>query len=133
MPKIVDHEQRREELARAAVRVIGRDGLEGATTRAVALECGWSTGVLKHYFTNKDELLHAALREVERSNVERFERAALEATGYEAVTAAVAPILRADTNESRVWIGFINRASIDPAIGTAWRRAMNTWVRRWAE
>ena len=75
MPKVVDHELRRRELARAALRVIGRDGLEAATTRAVADESGWSTGVLKHYFDDKDHLLHEALRELERMNLERFERA----------------------------------------------------------
>ena len=133
MPKIVDHDQRRRELAAAALRVIAREGLEGATTRAVAVECGWSTGVLKHYFQNKDELLQAALRELERLNLERFESALHEDSGFEALRVAVVTILRADADESRVWISFISRASTDPATAAIWRRAMESWTARWAE
>jgi AcrR family transcriptional regulator len=62
MPKEVDHDERREELLEAVWRVIARDGLEGATIRAMARETGWSSGVLAHYFTDKDEILVSALR-----------------------------------------------------------------------
>lgn len=62
MPKDVDHEERREELLEAVWRVIARDGLERATVRVIAKETGWSTGVLAHYFTDKDEILVSALR-----------------------------------------------------------------------
>jgi AcrR family transcriptional regulator len=62
VPKVVDHERRREELADAALRLIARDGMRGVTTRAVAIESGWSTGVLSHYFGTLNDLLLAALR-----------------------------------------------------------------------
>lgn len=62
MPKVVDHERRREELADAALTIIARHGMRGVTTRAVAVEAGWSTGVLSHYFGNLNDLLLAALR-----------------------------------------------------------------------
>jgi len=61
MPKEVDHDERREELLEAVWRVIARDGLERATMRALANETGWSTGVLAHYFTDKDHILESAL------------------------------------------------------------------------
>jgi len=61
MPKIVDHEARRRELLDAVVRVIAEDGLEGATTRALARETGWSTGALAHYFAGKADILSSAL------------------------------------------------------------------------
>lgn len=57
MPKIVDHDLQREEFAKAAMRLIGREGLEGVTMRAVAAEAGLSYGSLFHYFDSKDELL----------------------------------------------------------------------------
>src|SRR3954447_13945256 len=120
MPKIVDHDRRRRELAHAALRVIGRDGLEFATTRAVAEESGWSTGVLKHYFSNKDQLLHEALRELERINLERFDSAAHQASGFEAVRTAIRSILAEGTqDESRVWLAFMNRAAVDGSSGGA--------------
>jgi AcrR family transcriptional regulator len=62
MPKDVDHDARREELLAAVWRVIARDGLEHATIRNIAKETGWSSGVLAHYFTDKDEILVSALR-----------------------------------------------------------------------
>jgi AcrR family transcriptional regulator len=62
MPKEVDHEQRREELLEAVWRVIARNGIEGATIRAIAKETGWSTGVLAHYFGDKDDIIVSALR-----------------------------------------------------------------------
>lgn len=62
MPKIVDHELRRQELLAAVWRVIARTGIVGVTTREIAREAGVSTGVLAHYFADKEELLAAALR-----------------------------------------------------------------------
>jgi len=62
VPKIVDHEQRRQELLAATWRVIARTGIVGVTTREIAREAGVSTGVLAHYFADKEELLAAALR-----------------------------------------------------------------------
>jgi AcrR family transcriptional regulator len=133
MPKVVDHELRRRELAQAALRVIGRDGLEAATTRAVAQESGWSTGVLKHYFDGKDQLLHESLREVERMNLQRFERAREAPNGRAAIEVALHGILRGGAGESRVWIAFMSRASVDRATAGAMRRAIQVWVARWAE
>ena len=61
MPKIVDHEQRRIEIAGAVLRVIARSGIRGADLRSVAAEAGCSTGVLNHYFADKQALLSGAL------------------------------------------------------------------------
>ncbi|MGA9278353.1 TetR/AcrR family transcriptional regulator [Ilumatobacter sp.] len=62
MPKVVDADQRRSELATAAARVIARDGIDGASLREVAAEAGWTTGALVHYFANKRELLAFTLQ-----------------------------------------------------------------------
>lgn len=60
MPKIVDHEKRREEVLEATWRVVARAGIEGATIREIAREVGYSNGVLAHYFRNKDDILMSA-------------------------------------------------------------------------
>lgn len=57
MPKIVDHEQKREELVRVILNVISEQGLNGATLRAIAKKGGFSSGVLVHYFSNKEEMI----------------------------------------------------------------------------
>jgi len=62
MPKDVDHDERREELLEAVWRVVARDGMERATIRAIAKETGWSSGVLAHYFADKDDIIESALR-----------------------------------------------------------------------
>ena len=51
---------RRDEVLRAALRVIEREGLEGASMRAIASEIGCTTGVLTHFFRSKQELIDAA-------------------------------------------------------------------------
>jgi AcrR family transcriptional regulator len=72
VPKIVDHEARREELVEAAWRVIARAGMVGATMREIAREAGVSTGILAHYFADKEALLGFALRLSHRRIYERF-------------------------------------------------------------
>src|SRR5258706_14702601 len=62
MPRVVDHVDRRHELAEAAWRAIVKYGLDGTTTRLIAKESGYSNGVLAHYFESKDEILLEALR-----------------------------------------------------------------------
>jgi AcrR family transcriptional regulator len=57
MPKVVDHEERRTELATAVWRLASREGLEAVTVRRVAEEAGWSTGAVVHYFADKEDLL----------------------------------------------------------------------------
>jgi AcrR family transcriptional regulator len=62
MPKKVDHDVRRDELVRAAWRVIAARGIDEVTVREIAREAGYSSGVLAHYFDNKDDLLVHAFR-----------------------------------------------------------------------
>jgi AcrR family transcriptional regulator len=62
MPKKVDHDARREELVLAAWQVIAAKGIDEVTIRDIARESGYSSGVLAHYFKNKDDLLAHALR-----------------------------------------------------------------------
>ncbi|MGO4255928.1 TetR/AcrR family transcriptional regulator [Marmoricola sp. RAF53] len=62
MPKIVDHDMRRAELADVVLDLIAESGIKAVTTRAVAERAGWSTGVVSHYFGSHHGLLLAALR-----------------------------------------------------------------------
>lgn len=72
MPKIVDHEQRRRELAGAVWRVIARDGVAEVSIRTVAAEAGWSSGALRHYFATRAELLAFACEQVIAQVTERL-------------------------------------------------------------
>lgn len=72
MPKIVDHELRRRELAGAVWRVIVRDGVADVSIRSVAAEAGWSSGALRHYFATRAELLAFACEQVIAQVTERI-------------------------------------------------------------
>jgi AcrR family transcriptional regulator len=63
MPKVIDVDERRTELARAAGRLIARSGISAATMRDVAAEAGLTTGALTHYFADKRELMLHTFRE----------------------------------------------------------------------
>jgi len=57
-------EDRRDQVAQATWRVIARDGLDRTSMRAIAQELGCTTGVLTHYFRDKDALLDFALSSI---------------------------------------------------------------------
>ena len=61
MPKVIDHEQRRDEVAAVAAALIAERGLE-VGLRDVAAAGGWSTSVVTHYFASKDDLLEHTMR-----------------------------------------------------------------------
>src|ERR1700691_6661612 len=62
MPKIVDHAQRRDELALVACQVVADHGFEQATVARIARAAGYTTGMVAHYFDSKQEIILAALR-----------------------------------------------------------------------
>jgi len=133
MPKLVDHEQRRRELAKAAVRVIARDGLEAATTRAVATESGWSTGVLKHYFDGRDDILRYALRELEAVNADVLVATSDAPTGLDQLQRMLSTMSAGDRDHAKVWLAFVARAASDRETATAMRRGATAWNRRWQQ
>ena len=61
MPKLVDHEQRRSEIADAVSLLAGERGLQGVTFREVAKKAGVSVALIQHYFGSKERLLFGTL------------------------------------------------------------------------
>jgi AcrR family transcriptional regulator len=57
VPKQVDHEERRDQIARALWRVATTRGLQAVSFREVAAEAGVSVNLVQHYFGTKAELL----------------------------------------------------------------------------
>ncbi|PRY00820.1 TetR/AcrR family transcriptional regulator [Allonocardiopsis opalescens] len=109
MPKVVDHEARRQEIVEAAWRVIVREGIDGATTRAIAREAGYSNGVLTHYFADKADILLHALRLSHQRIVRRLHTKLAAAHGLAALRALLLDNLPLDApraEETRLEIGF---------------------------
>ena len=57
MPKIIDHEKRRAELAATAVAIFAQHGFEETAMRDIAEAAGVAKGSLYRYFKSKDDLL----------------------------------------------------------------------------
>ncbi|MFE3904880.1 TetR/AcrR family transcriptional regulator [Streptomyces sp. NPDC059153] len=62
MPKRVDHEERRTQIAEALIRVAGRRGLHAVGMRDVAAEAGVSLRLVQYYFQTKENLLFHGLQ-----------------------------------------------------------------------
>jgi AcrR family transcriptional regulator len=137
MPKVVDHERRRDELAAAVWRLAAREGLEGITVRRVAEEADCSTGAVVHYFADKEELLLFAFRTV----AERVQHRLAEAEERTADPLELArgmlieglPLDRDRQAEVRVWFSFLGLALTRPALARAQRLTYRAWRERVAE
>lgn len=78
MPAAVDHDEKRDAIARIAADLIAARGLDAATIRQVAAAAGYSTTVVTHYFANKRAMLLAAYRHAAESTQGRFDALATE-------------------------------------------------------
>lgn len=80
MPKLGMAPIRRKQLVEAAIAVIHEDGFANATVARIARHAGISSGMVHHYFTDKDDLLFATMRhllsELRADAVTRLSRAA---------------------------------------------------------
>src|ERR1700722_2240928 len=88
MPKIVDHVQRRDEIAHFACKVVAHYGFEQATVARIARAAGYTTGMVAHYFDSKQDIILAALRRMLLRIEERLtrERADTEANLLEVLS-----------------------------------------------
>jgi len=111
MPKIVDHEKRRKQIAEATWRVILEHGMEGATVRNIAKEAGLSLGALRHYFSTQDELLVYAMKLVKEQATARIDKIArMDLPPKEKVLSILLEIVPANEEtraEMEVWFAFI--------------------------
>jgi AcrR family transcriptional regulator len=113
MPKIVDWDERRDEILSATWRVIARDGITGATIRAIAKEANCSRGILGHYFDDKADILGSALVLSHRRVGTRMAQASAGLTGLGALRAVMLEALPLDERrdlEAQIEISFWGRA-----------------------
>jgi AcrR family transcriptional regulator len=106
----MSYEERRIEVAKAAWQVIIREGLDRTSMRAIAQELGSSTGVVTHYFRDKEELILFALGLV-------FENVAAEmaarSQGHQGIDRlaqmmfVALPLEQIDRDDWKVWVAFL--------------------------
>ncbi|REB05230.1 TetR family transcriptional regulator [Sporosarcina sp. BI001-red] len=111
MPKIVNHDERKNTIAEAMWRVILDKGMEGATVRNIAEEAGLSLGALRYYFKTQDDLLVYAMDLVQERATKRIEAVLQQPLSpKELVVAVILEIVPVNANtkiEMEVWFAFI--------------------------
>jgi len=83
---------RREQIVRATIRCLARDGYAGLTMKRVAAEAAVSQGILHYYFRDKAAMLAAAALRV-TADLDR--RVAVEARGARGARARLRAVIRA--------------------------------------
>lgn len=121
MPKIVDYDHKRKIIVEAAWNIIEKEGIEKASIRRIASEAGMSTGALRHYFSNQDELLlfimeYFLARGKERSENKSWSKNPLIAV--QETLLELVPVDRDKQTETSVWLVFAIRSLTSVALNT---------------
>lgn len=126
MPKIVDHDQRRDEIALVACRVVAENGFDQATIVRIAREAGYTTGMVAHYFDTKQDIIIAALRLNLRRIEERLTRPNADSPAdLLTVLSEALPIDEQRFIECAFWTAFWGQVSADKRL-----KRINAWVHR---
>lgn len=115
MPKVVDHEERRNFIAAMAAELIAEQGLEKTTIREIAKRAGATRGFVAHHFSSKEELLENALDWINRRYIERTQRRVANKTGIDVLKArlmSLAPLTREAREEWRIRLRFWSQAPL---------------------
>jgi AcrR family transcriptional regulator len=106
----MSYDDRRIEVAKAAWRVIVREGLDRTSMRAIAQELGSSTGVVTHYFRDKEELTLFALEQVFENVLEDMRACAEGWQGIDRLEQMIfvaLPLEVIDRDDWKVWTAFL--------------------------
>lgn len=115
--------ERRAELARDFVRVLGARGRGGATIEALAAEAGVAPGLVHHYFKDKHDLWTTAL---DALVIDFHARAGRTLDEY--LDAALALGERSDVVAARAWVAIFAEAHDDPALFAKVRRVLDVEI-----
>jgi AcrR family transcriptional regulator len=108
VPKKVDVDARRREIADALLRLAATEGLESVSLRHVATEAGVSMGAVQHYFRTKDAMLRFALeyqaQRREQRIVAKLTEAGRPPTVREIVRTSLLEVLPTDEASRSEWL-----------------------------
>jgi len=120
VPRTTSHPERREQIAEVAWRVIEREGIAKVSLREIAREGGYTTGVLSHYFRDKQELLAYALGLVVDRQAERVVRVAQ--VGLQAALAELLPLDAERRRECVIWLALTTASLQQPDLAAELQR-----------
>ena len=119
MPRIVDHAERRAQLAEALWRVVRTQGIHQVSVRSVAAQAGTSPSALRHYFATQEELLGFALQSVVDRVSARLVPVLPQLRGRSGAVHILEQLLPLDADrrdEVEVYLAYNVRAHRDPAL-----------------
>ncbi len=125
MPKLVDHHERREQIAFATCQVVAKYGFEHASVARIASAAGYTTGMIAHYFKTKQDIMLAALR----LNLHRIETRLTTgkhpSSDLLSVLSESLPMDAARLAECVFWTAFWGQVSTDRSA-----KQLNAWVHK---
>ena len=131
MPRVVNHEVRRREVAAIAAQVVVTEGRAGLSVRNVAQAAGCSTTVVSHYFTDMAELFYETYAfAASRTAVRIQEVLEKDPTNITGLIEAVLPLDNERTEEWRIWFAFWSEALTSPPFASDQRMRARKAVER---
>jgi AcrR family transcriptional regulator len=106
----MSYDERRIEVAKAAWQVIIHEGLDRTSMRAIAQELGSSTGVVTHYFRDKEELILFALGLVFENVAAEMKARSQGQQGIDRLAQMMfvaLPLEQIDRDDWKVWMAFL--------------------------
>src|SRR6201996_4537865 len=125
MPKIVDHDERRDQIALVACRVVAQYGFDQATIVRIAREAGYTTGMVAHYFDTKQDIIVAALRLILRRIEERLTPSAGADEDLLTLLTEALPVDDTRYTECAFWLAFWGQVPADRRL-----KRINAWLHR---
>jgi AcrR family transcriptional regulator len=116
VPKHVDHDQRRRDVASVAAHLVAVHGRRALTVRNVADAAGYSTTVVSHYFDDLADLLRETYRLAGARARGRVEAVLSADPGdLRGLIEAVLPLDAEREADWRIWLSFWSEALSSPA------------------
>jgi AcrR family transcriptional regulator len=126
VPRRVDHEERRRQIADALVRTAATRGLHAAGMREVAAEAGVSLRLVQYYFGTKEELMLAAMQQLAAqfsnrvlARIQRMKKTEGPSSPRDVIAAIMTEALPADDERrtfTLVYTAYLALSLTDPAL-----------------
>ncbi|ADV67731.1 TetR/AcrR family transcriptional regulator [Deinococcus maricopensis] len=119
MPRQVNHETRRQELAQAVWALIRTGGIEHVTLRHLADATGWSTGAIRHYLPTREAILAFAAQHVSdrvNARIEHTDVSGPPRTQLRAILHQFLPLDEERTLEAGIWLAFVAQGQATPQL-----------------
>ncbi|WP_425441421.1 TetR family transcriptional regulator C-terminal domain-containing protein [Ruegeria halocynthiae] len=121
-------EYRREALILATLDLIAEMGVRGATVRGIAARANVTQGLIRHYFSSKEDLVQAAYEHHMNTLTDQTASYSGKGNALSRLSNFVDASLRppiVDSSAVALWAGFLNKVQHDPKMQRIHQRTYN--------